>query len=207
MVPRCDVRTYVLWHAVRVPLSITDVLLAVPAERWRDRAEEALRKAGMRARFATNVRGVSHALGDDEPVDAVLIDLDLFHPARRLRVIEQLTHASPAPAVIAWTKEGSLNEAFELGRLGVRHFRQARPEPRRVVSLVSRALRERPVLEPRLRAMVGHATQSEMMQMVRDVTLDQAIKTSRGNKTKAGALLRISRQSVTDRLLRIEEAS
>ena len=194
-------------HCRNVTLPLSDVLIVERSAAWRREVEHALASDGATVRWAATVQGVSRALASGA-ADAVLIDLDLFRPADRLTVIERLTHASPAPAVVAWAKEVSVQEAFELGRLGVRQFRRSRPDPARAVRMLTRALEMRPVLEPRLRAMVGHATQSEMIQIVRDVILDQALGATRGNKTKAGELLRVSRQAVASRSREpIEEAS
>lgn len=172
---------------------------------WRSSAEAVLKDAGATLRWTSSLGGVERAV--TAPIDVALIDLDLFRPRERTEVVQMLTHASPAPAVVGWATEVSVQEAFELGRLGVREFRRTRPSPGRLVPLILSTLATRPVLEPRLRAMVGHATQSEMMAIVRKVLLDQALGASRGNKTKAGQLLRISRQSVADRVRPIEEAS
>lgn len=178
---------------------MSEVLLIERSSEWCRSVNETLAEAGATSRTtAATVAAVERALADGM-TNAVLVNLDLFRPSDRIEVIERLTHASVAPAVVAWAEHASVQEAFELGRLGVRHFRSTRPEPQHVVHLITRALRQRPVLEPRLRALVGHVTQSEMMRIVRDVTLDQALKMSRGNKSQAGRLLRISRQSVIKR--------
>lgn len=189
-----------------VRLSYSDVLVVERDPTWRSSAELALREAGATTHWTGSLRGVQRAISS-QAFDVALVDLDLFKPRERLEVVETLTHGSPAPVILAWAEEVSVQEAFELGRLGVREFRRARPSPGRLVPLITRVLATRPVLEPRLRAMVGHATQSEMMKIVRKVLLDQALGAPRGNKTKAGELLRISRQAVADRVRPIEEAS
>ncbi len=185
---------------------MSDVLLVVDADPWRTEAERALKAAGANVSFAARLGQVSLSMRS-QAKDGVLVDLDLFRPSERVELIERLTHSSPAPAIAAWSTEVTQEEAFELGRQGVRTFRRSRPSPTRVVDLMLRALDTHPVLEPRLRAMVGRVTQSEMLKMVRETLRDQALGAARGNKTHAGRLLRISRQSLHQRGRDIEEAS
>ncbi|MGE0790727.1 MAG: helix-turn-helix domain-containing protein [Sandaracinaceae bacterium] len=178
---------------------VSDVLLIDSDPVWCEQVERQLAEEGASVRVAHTLREVKRALSTGT-IDGVLVDLDALRRSERRELIERLTHASTAPAVVVWSRDVSVQEAFELGRLGVREFRHAKPRPRSVSRLLARSLATRPVLEPRLRAMVGHATQSEMIRIVREIFLDQALAACRGNKTQAGRLLRISRQAVEQRI-------
>lgn len=187
-------------------IALSDVLLVDRSTVWCREVEALLGVLGASARWTATFPGVERSL-KAQAADGVLIDLDLFETRERLEIVQWLTHASPAPAVVAWASELSVREAFELGRLGVRELRRERPDPGRAARLLMRALEAPPMIEPHLRAMVGHVSQPELMQLLKDVTVDQALGAARGNKTKASELLRISRQAVAHNARPIEEAS
>lgn len=119
-------------------------------------------------------------------------------------LIGAATHHRPAPAIVAMSGQASPEEAFRLGQLGVRAYLQKPFSTDALVAKVEQALAGAPDIEPWVSAHVGHTSLRSMQHDVRRMMLDQALARTRGSRSGAARLLRVSRQAIQQILQRRE---
>lgn len=177
-------------------MPLSDVLLIHRDIGWCNHVIRLLGGRGICASWVASESGLARACRR-RPIDAVLLDLDVFEPDEGIHIVTGLTHGSPAPAVIAFSRVGvPASRGFELGRLGVRDLLPDRPAPSAVLGVFEEVLASPPALAPIVRASVGHLTYAEMVREVRMLHIDQALAAADGNQSEASRSLRISRQTL-----------
>jgi two-component system response regulator RegA len=129
-----------------------------------------------------------------ERFDLVVLDVRLGDESG-VDVAAAIVDRVPAPAVVAVSGDASPQEAFDLGRLGVRAYIPKGELPSRLDELVA-LVREAPPVEGIAKAQVGARSVRDVQDVVRDVMLDQALAESGGNQSEAARLLGVSRQAV-----------
>jgi len=121
-------------------------------------------------------------------LDVTLPDGDAFG------VLEALRAREPTPLVVAITGTATPAQAFRLAELGVRAYVEKPFTVAELREAVARARREPPSIEPQLRNTVGHRGLREVEQGVRTTLVREAMARAGGSRTKAAALLGVSRQ-------------
>lgn len=149
---------------------------------------------GWKVRETGRVDHALRALREEKIVSLVLLDVRLGDQSA-VSVAAAAARKTPAPAVVAISGSATPEEAFELGRHGVRAF-----VPK--VQLVSKldqllALAKRvPPLEPVLKAQVGARALKDAQDTVRHVMLDEALALEEGCQAGAARRLGLTRQAV-----------
>lgn len=131
----------------------------------------------------------------DRNPELVIVDLWLEGESA-IKLVEEVAHHRPAPAMLAISGRASPEESFRLGQLGVRAFLPKPLFKEQLVEKVGEALREAPDVEPWISAHVGKTSLREMQSEVRRVMLEQAIARAGGSRSGAARLLQVTRQAI-----------
>ena len=108
-----------------------------------------------------------------------------------LAVVEQ---CRPQPQVIVMTGDASPEASFRLGEWGVRAYLRKPLDLIALEQTIARVLQEPPMIESRVRGLVGHVPVREVEETVRTTMVEEALSRSEGNRRGAARLLSISRQ-------------
>lgn len=181
------------------------MLLVCEDARWCRAVTERLRAHELEVWRAESLKGVRYAL-ELAPIDAVLFDVRSLPAPAWFEAVELFGRTSPAPTVVAWGHELTPYEGFQLARLGVRQLVARRPTPEQARGVLAQATAARPVLEPHIRAHVGHEPLPDVIDRVRELFFDQALALTRGHRTRAAQLLGVTRQAVQQRVRSRESA-
>jgi len=131
----------------------------------------------------------------DRNPELVIVDLWLEGESA-IKLVEEVAHHRPAPAMLAISGRASPEESFRLGQLGVRAFLPKPLFKEQLVEKVGEALRQAPDVEPWISAHVGKTSLREMQSEVRRVMLEQAIARAGGSRSGAARLLQVTRQAI-----------
>ena len=102
----------------------------------------------------------------------------------------------PAPLLIAVSGQADRQEAFLLGRLGVRCFLDKPIDLMSFGGVIEQVLHEAPELSADLCALVGQKKLHEVLGEVRRTMLEQALALTGGNRTEAARLMGLTRQRI-----------
>jgi DNA-binding NtrC family response regulator len=148
--------------------------------------------AGSAAEAITQLRGRPDLL----VLDVMLPDGDAF------TVLDHAQNLAPAPIRIAMSGAASAEDGFRLASYGVRSFLQKPVSLAEIWEAVQKANDEAPDLAPFAQESVGHVSLKELTGGVRAAAIRQALAISRGNRTRAAHLLRVTRQAVQQMIRR-----
>jgi len=127
--------------------------------------------------------------------DLVIIDTKL-KDGTGLKVAERALWFSPTTIVVALSKEICPEEAFFLGRIGVRVLLAKPLDLDELIRAITWTLKNPMPLEPPICSWIEHASLHQIMENVRRVVVEQALEITDGNISQAADLLGISRQAV-----------
>jgi len=121
--------------------------------------------------------------------------LDVYLPDGTALDVLEVAQALPAlPIIVAISGQARPEESFLLAQQGVRAFV---PKPLDLAALeqaLDRVTAEPPDLVPHLRGAVGHAPVRDVESAVRRTMVTEALGRTRGSKSGAAKILRVSRQ-------------
>ncbi len=149
------------------------------------------------ARVIVEVSSCKAALAalEGSSFDMVLLDVHL-PDGSGLQVADAAAACSPVPLIVVLSGDASAGEAFRLAQLGAIHYL---PKPFSVEQLhaaMELAHDTRVKLEPIVRSYVGKAKLYEVQDSVRRAMVDQALAITKGNRSAAARLLRVTRQAI-----------
>lgn len=156
-----------------------------------------LREKGLRVVTAASAsEAIAQLCGRPDVVvlDVRLPDGDAF------TVLEVARDLAPAPLRIALSGEASPEDAFRLGKYGVRDFLQKPASLEEIWDAIQMAADAPPDLGPVVQETVGHLSLKELTNSVRDEAIKQALASARGNRTGAAKILQVTRQAVQQML-------
>jgi two-component system response regulator RegA len=130
---------------------------------------------------------------EQERPDLLLLDLTL-PDGNAFDVLDAVRRKGPMPVIVAMSGTSSPLDAFRLAQLGIVDFltKPFGTDELRVV--IERALSEPRNLDPHLRNVVGHRSVLDVEAQLRSTMLEEALARSGGSRTRAAALLGVSRQ-------------
>lgn len=131
----------------------------------------------------------------DERFDLIILDIHL-PDGNGVDLAQHFCAQRPMPAVIAVSGKASPSQAFKLKEFGVRGYLPKPFTGSELKGKVAELLETYPDIEPSVVPLVGKTPIREVSTQVRKAMLVQALSETHGNITKAGALLRVSRQAV-----------
>jgi DNA-binding NtrC family response regulator len=102
----------------------------------------------------------------------------------------------PAPLLIAISGQADRQEAFKLGRMGVRGLLDKPIDLLHLGSIIEHVLEDAPRLSADLCALVGQKKLHDVLDEVRRTMLEQALALSRGNRTEAARMVGLTRQRI-----------
>ncbi|HEY8431647.1 MAG TPA: response regulator [Sandaracinaceae bacterium] len=149
---------------------------------------------GWKVRETGRVDHALRALREEKIVSLVLLDVRLGDQSA-VGVAAAAARKTPAPAVVAISGSATPEEAFELGRYGVRAFVPKVQLVAKLDQLLALAKRV-PPLEPVVKAQVGARALKETQDTVRYVMLDEALALEQGSQAGAARRLGLTRQAV-----------
>jgi DNA-binding NtrC family response regulator len=136
----------------------------------------------------------------DEAWTLVLLDLALPDGSGMVIADELARRPVKPPLVIAVTGTATVEEGFQLARLGVRAYLPkplSVPDLRQTIRvLLEKSAESQASLEAVARAEVGSAPYQEIAARVKRAMVERALELAGGNKTGAARLLQVSRQAV-----------
>ena len=127
-------------------------------------------------------------------LDVRLPDGDAF------TVLEHARRLVPAPVRVALSGEASTEESFRLAKYGVLDFLQKPVGLDELWDAIQSAAEKPPDLAPIVQQAVGHHSLKQLMTLVRDEAIKQALASARGNRTGAARILQVTRQAVQQML-------
>lgn len=134
------------------------------------------------------------ALLDPAP-DAILLDLNLTDGSA-FAILEEARSIWPAPVKVALSGVASASDAFRLAGFGVRAYLQKPVSLDELERAVREACMHEPQITPFIQDSVGHVSVRQLQNEVRDVMLRQSLALTRGSRSGAARLLRVTRQAV-----------
>jgi len=140
------------------------------------------------ATTAEATREIGHRRPDVVVLDVSLPDGDAFD------VLEAVRLQTPTPAVVAISGVATPLDSFRLGRLGAASFLAKPFTTAQLVGAIEQALAASVNLEPLVRDAVGRKSVRELEQELRARMVGEAMARARGSRTRAAALLGVSRQ-------------
>ena len=143
---------------------------------------------------ANSLDAAKSALSETIP-DIVILDVNL-PDGSGVEFAEILSQTRPMPLTIAISGEATAQQAFLLKSFGVQAYLA---KPFSFIDLqnaLGELLVTPPLIEPHVSVHVGKSSFKEVHSNVRKTMLEQALAISKGNRSQAGRLLKISRQAV-----------
>lgn len=131
--------------------------------------------------------------------DLVLLDVRL-PDGDAFTVLEAARSILPAPVRIGLSGVASTEEAFRLGKYGVRKFLQKPVSLDDLWSAIRDAVEEPVDLAPHAAQAIETIGLKDMLAQVREAAVGQAFAISRGNRTRTAQVLRVTRQAVQQML-------
>jgi two-component system, response regulator RegA len=125
--------------------------------------------------------------------ELMLLDVELADDSP-FEFLREVGRKGPVPAIIAMSGVASPEEAFHLAKLGVRSYLTKPVTPESLERAIHQAIYEKPDIIPHLRAAVGLLPMHEVERAVRSTMIQEALARSRGSRSGAARLLRVSRQ-------------
>jgi two-component system, response regulator RegA len=125
--------------------------------------------------------------------DVVLLDLSL-PDGDAFDVLDKVAERSPTPAVVAISGVATPLDSFRLGQLGAASFVAKPFSTDELVAAIEQALCAPVRLKPHIRGVVGKRSVHELQEEVRDTMVEEALARAHGSRTRAAALLGVSRQ-------------
>ncbi len=135
--------------------------------------------------------------------DMVLLDVHL-PDGSGLDVASAAATISPAPLIVVVSGDASAGEAFRLAQLGAIHYLPKPFSVEELVAAVELAHDTRVKLEPIVRSYVGKERLYDVQDNVRRAMVDQALAITKGNRSAAARLLRVTRQAI-QKFIRADE--
>lgn len=158
-----------------------------------------MRSWGARVAEAGTAAEAKSLLASSPPPDLVLLDVRLPDDTA-FDVLDAAAGHAPAPTVIAMSGVASPEEAFRLGQRGVRAYLSKPFSIDALAETVEVACGCAPDLDPLIRATVGYVGMRDVQRQVRSVMLHQALALTRGSRSGAARLLKVSRQAIQQML-------
>lgn len=137
--------------------------------------------------------------------DVVVLDLSL-PDGDAFEVLEAIGRHSPTPAVVAISGVASPLDSFRLGQLGVASFLSKPFTMAELLQAVEEALTRPANLKPVLCSALGQTSLHELEANVRSTLVEEALARANGSRTRAAALLGVSRQLLQFILRRVRAA-
>jgi two-component system, response regulator RegA len=161
-------------------------------------------KYACQVRTAASLDQCRRLLREDYP-DLIVLDVELAD-SDAFDVLDALDGSSPMPRVVIVSGAARPRDAFRLAQLGVREYLQKPLDTSLLELAIERALTESPLLEPHLRAAVGHIALGEVEALVRQTMVHEALARSSGSRRAAARVLSVSRQVLQHMLRKLEPA-
>lgn len=133
-------------------------------------------------------------LSDCQP-EVILLDFKL-PDGDAFKLLAEIRHCSPFPAVIAISAYAQPQQTFELAKLGVRAYLQKPIDLADLEKALELVAVCKPDLTPYIRNSVGTVGLKQMETELRQTMLAEALSRSNGSRRGAAKLLRVSRQFV-----------
>jgi two-component system response regulator RegA len=127
------------------------------------------------------------------PPDVVLLDLSL-PDGDGFDVLDAVERTTPMPVVVAMSGVATPLQSFRLAQLGAAVYLEKPFSTAELLAAIDRALTEPTSIRPHLRGAVGHRSVHELQEELRTTMVEEALARARGSKTRAAALLGVSRQ-------------
>ncbi len=127
--------------------------------------------------------------------DLVLLDVRL-PDGSGVRVAEAAVECQPLPLIVVLSGEATPQEAFKLAQLGVVRFLSKPFSLEDLMSAIALVHMAQVRLAPIVRACVGQSDMRDVADSVRRTMVREALAISRGNRSEAAKLLRVTRQAI-----------
>ncbi|MCG8588791.1 MAG: response regulator [Proteobacteria bacterium] len=127
--------------------------------------------------------------------DLVILDVKLPDGDADV-IVREAERRRPAPVLVAVSGQASAEEAFRLAQLGCRAYLAKPFSVDAFRAKIEEALRIAPDVRPAVAAHVGHTPIRDLQNVVRRTMVDEALAQSRGSRSGAARLLKVTRQAV-----------
>ena len=131
----------------------------------------------------------------DQGFDLVLLDIRL-PDGSGVTIAEEATKQHPLPRIVALSGEATAQEAFKLAELGIVRFLAKPFTLDDLIAIIESDRLEQERLAPIVRACVGQADLRDIQDDVRRSMVAEALARSKGNRSAAAKLLRVTRQAI-----------
>jgi len=145
-----------------------------------------------RIELAPTLQRAREVLAREAP-QVVLLDVKLPDGDAE-QLLAAITAVQPLPRVIAMSGSAAPEQTFRLAQAGVRAFLPKPLAKDAVLKVWSETLSRPPDVTPHLRGAVGHVPLHALEEQVRETVVQEALASTKGSRTAAAKLLKISRQ-------------